>query len=258
MFSLVIADDELHQRQGLANYIHWESLGYEVKGCFADGAEVMRYLEDNHVDVIFTDINMSPVSGMEIAEYAYKHCPDTSVVFISGYKEFEFAQKALEYNVHGYIIKPAQIEDICRVFKELAITLTRARQSHEEAPPKEDAVSQGTADSVPDLVIQKARRYIDENYAKDISLDEVADSVHLNPIYFSRFFKQKTGENFINYVVSVRMNRAMALLKGGEHKVYEISEMVGYKSVKYFSRVFKQTTGYSPADYAQLSNVFVE
>ncbi len=100
-------------------------------------------------------------------------------------------------------------------------------------------------------LINKAKKYIDDNYHKDISLSDVADQVFLNPVYFSRLFKQHTGENFTDYLTKVRIKKAIDLLKQNRYKTYEISEKVGYKNSRYFSRVFKQYTGFTTKEYVR-------
>ncbi len=107
-------------------------------------------------------------------------------------------------------------------------------------------------DESAERVIEKAMSYIDENYQYDISLEDVSNHVFLNSVYFCRYFKQKTGETFTDYLTKVRMNEAIRLIKAGQYKTYEISEKVGYKSSKYFSRVFKQYTGLSPTEYGKI------
>lgn len=98
-------------------------------------------------------------------------------------------------------------------------------------------------------LIDNAKKYIMSNYQRDLTLDEVADKVYLNPVYFSRVFKQVTGENFIDFLTDIRMKKAMELIREGKHKIQDISKMVGYSNSKYFSRVFKQYTGCTPREY---------
>lgn len=98
-------------------------------------------------------------------------------------------------------------------------------------------------------VIAEAMKYIREHYETDISLDLVADRFYLNSAYLSRLFKQYAGNTFTDYLIQVRMNAAIEYIETGNYKIYEISKMVGYNSEKYFYRVFKQYTGYSPAEY---------
>lgn len=98
-------------------------------------------------------------------------------------------------------------------------------------------------------IVDKAIAYIDQNYGKDISLEIVADSIFIHPIYLSRVFKEKTGSRFSEYLTRVRLNKAKELLEDHHLKTYQISEMIGYESPKYFSRVFKENIGCSPRDY---------
>ncbi|MGL1890338.1 MAG: response regulator [Spirochaetaceae bacterium] len=99
------------------------------------------------------------------------------------------------------------------------------------------------------LFIRKALEYITERFDQDLSLDEVASHVYLSPAYFCRLFKQETGENFINYIIKIRIKNAIKIMKSSNHKISEIGIMVGYKNSKYFSRVFKNHTGYTPSHY---------
>ena len=102
-----------------------------------------------------------------------------------------------------------------------------------------------------DRIIKSSFDYIESNYYKDISLDDVAGYVFLNSVYFSRYFKQHTGENFTDYLVKVRMEKAIALLKQNKYKIYEVGEKVGYKNSKYFQKLFKEYTGYTPKTYCR-------
>lgn len=98
-------------------------------------------------------------------------------------------------------------------------------------------------------LISKAKEYIKENYGKDISLEDVADHIFLSHAYLSRLFKEQTGENFIDYMVKVRIEKAIELLKDPRYKAYEVSSMVGYKSIRYFTKIFKSYTSYTPSQF---------
>ena len=97
--------------------------------------------------------------------------------------------------------------------------------------------------------IRKAKQYIAQHACEDINLEDVANVIYLNPVYFSKLFKDQTGENFSDYLIAQRIKKAMELLKNETYKVYEISGLVGYKSVQYFYRIFKQYTGLTPVEY---------
>lgn len=99
--------------------------------------------------------------------------------------------------------------------------------------------------------IERAKAYIQENYAHSISLEEVADLCELSSNYLSNLFKETTGETFIDYVTNVRLKEASQLLEETDLSLKEISFMVGYKDPNYFSRVFKKYFQLSPKQYQQ-------
>ena len=97
--------------------------------------------------------------------------------------------------------------------------------------------------------IEKAKEYIDKNYMKNISLSTTSRSVNLSKNYFSRLFSEKTGKSFIEYLTEIRINKAKELILTTNLRMYEISEIVGYPNIEHFSRIFKISTGYSPAKF---------
>lgn len=102
-------------------------------------------------------------------------------------------------------------------------------------------------------MMDAAARYIEQNYQRELSLEEVADYVHLNPYYFSKVFKQQTEETFIDYVTRIRIEHAKRLMSSREISLKEICYMIGYNDPNYFSRVFKKVTGITPSEYRSTS-----
>jgi two-component system response regulator YesN len=102
--------------------------------------------------------------------------------------------------------------------------------------------------------VGRAKEYILENYGKDISLDDVSRVVDISPYYFSKVFKEETGENFIEFLTGIRIERAKELLRnphGISMSMKEISAEVGYPDPNYFSRIFKKTVGVTPTEYRE-------
>ncbi|MED4957916.1 MULTISPECIES: response regulator transcription factor [Paenibacillus] len=98
-------------------------------------------------------------------------------------------------------------------------------------------------------VLARAKLYIEERFTDDLSLEEVADYVHLNAHYFSKIFKQEYGETFIDFVTRLRIDKAISLIKAGNLTLKEVSFEVGYKDPNYFSRVFKKIMGVPPTEF---------
>ncbi len=98
-------------------------------------------------------------------------------------------------------------------------------------------------------VLDSAITFIQEKFHEELSLEDVAEHVHLNPYYFSKVFKQQTGETFIDYVTRLRIERAKECIRDGQFSLKEVCYLVGYKDPNYFSRVFKKVTGVTPTEY---------
>lgn len=100
-----------------------------------------------------------------------------------------------------------------------------------------------------DELIRNVKEYIVGHITEDISLESISEKFYLSQYYFSRIFKRKTGSNLIDYIVGQKIEKAKQLLENPKIKVYEISQMVGYQSNRYFTKVFKAHTGYTPTEY---------
>ena len=98
-------------------------------------------------------------------------------------------------------------------------------------------------------IVTNAKVFINSNFNKDLTLEDVSKEVNLSPHYFSKFFKEETGENFIDYLTSLRIQKAKDFLESGQYSIKEVSYKVGYNDPNYFSRIFKKITGYTPTDY---------
>lgn len=104
------------------------------------------------------------------------------------------------------------------------------------------------------LSIISATNYIKSHYNKDISRDDVADAVNLNPSYFSKFFKEQMGESFVSYLRRIRLEEAKTILEKSQSSIKTISERLGYSDSKYFSKLFYNYTGYTPYEYRKAKN----
>lgn len=97
----------------------------------------------------------------------------------------------------------------------------------------------------------RAREFIKANYAKAITLEDVAREINVSPQYLSKLFKEETGENFIDYLTGLRIRIARTLLEGDERSVKEICYSIGYSDPNYFSRIFKKIAGVTPTEYKE-------
>ncbi len=92
-------------------------------------------------------------------------------------------------------------------------------------------------------------KYVAEHYHEDVSLYDLSKELDLSVIYISQLFKKEMGITFSAYLTKTRVEKAIQLLETGHYKVYEVSKMVGYQTVQYFSNIFKKETGKKPGDF---------
>lgn len=242
MYKLIIVDDEPEIRKGISQYFPWEDLGFTVVSLFEDGKHAYEYICQHPIDVVLCDINMPVISGLDLARLIHDNYPKIQIVFLSGYSKFSYAQQALEYNVKSYILKSAKYNELIRVFTRIHTELDAAQYGN-NLPEKSEPDS-----SFDNKVIETIKKYIKEHYA-DVTLEDLTNQVHMNPQYISRFFKKVTGQNFSDYLIEVRMQKAAQLLQDIQYKTYEVSDLVGYSNSVNFTRTFKRYYGMSPREY---------
>ncbi|RNB89828.1 response regulator [Brevibacillus fluminis] len=251
MYKLLIADDEDEIRNGLSHYFPWNEVGFEVFGQAANGRDALQFMAQHPVDVLLCDIRMPIMTGIEVARELSQQKSPTTIIFLSGFKEFDYAQQALIYGVKNYILKPTKYSELLNVFTTVKEQLDERQATSMRFPPSPPAAGAGLDEDsalLSDKIIARIKRYVAEHY-KDASLEGASQLVHMNPHYISKYFKEKTGENFSDFLLKVKMNKAAELLQEMNYKFYEISELVGYSNAKNFTRAFRKFYGKSPREY---------
>jgi two-component system response regulator YesN len=107
----------------------------------------------------------------------------------------------------------------------------------------------GKARSRDDMIVAEVKNYVAENYRKPISLNEVAAHLSISSGYLSSLFKRRAGISFVEHVTEVKIDEAKKLLLTGQYRIGEVSGMVGYEDMGYFSKIFHKITGLTPKEY---------
>lgn len=246
MYRLLIADDEEEIRNGLADYFPWAEVGFQVTARAENGKQALDLIARGGIDAVLTDIRMPLMTGIDLARAIFERHFNVPVVFLSAYKDFAYAQKAVQYGVRRYVLKPTDYSELTAVFSRLkkeldAVVLSGIPRGAELPRP---------GDTRSDSIIESIKEYVRREYA-NATLSGAARLAHLNPQYVSRLFKKATGEHFKEYLLKVKMEKATKLLSDVGYCTYEISEIVGYRNPKNFARSFKRLFGVSPRDYRQ-------
>ena len=251
----VIIDDEYIVLKGLRHTIQWEKYDIEIVGEATDGNDGLRIIKETMPDIVLTDIRMPGIDGITLLENAKKFIPDAYFVIFSGFRDFEYAKKAVSLGVVEYIEKPVTVSKMEEALKKIyeqhisRAEYMRIKKRVEEIGLviQEDAGRESVSDAA-GRMITIAKKYLEKNFNEDISLEKLAKIARMNPTYFSMRFKKEVGLNYIKYLNTLRLEKAKALLHQG-YKVNEVARDVGYTSTRYFSHIFKSTYGFTPEQY---------
>ncbi|KWX70543.1 response regulator transcription factor [Paenibacillus jilunlii] len=128
MFKVLLVDDEVFVRKGLLELIPWESLKLSIAGEADNGAEALDMITQLEPDLVITDIRMPILDGLDLIRSVKEHAGlDLTFIIISGFNDFKYAQQALRYGVHDYILKPIDEEEMTATLRKLSYTMGRKR-----------------------------------------------------------------------------------------------------------------------------------
>lgn len=237
MIELYLADDERWVLMGLRKLIQKSGLPYRVVGEADNGLSAIKELRMLRPQVLFTDIRMPGLTGLELNHTITKEKLNIQTVLISGYADFEYARTALRSGVFDYILKPIKEEERFDI-------LSRLTENFQTEPKKlsEEII-------IGDHGISEIVQEIQNNYTKDISLQQLAEKYGISSGYLSALLKKELGVSFSKYITSKRMQFARELLKDSRLSIDSIAQQTGYHDYFYFTKVFKETHGISPSKY---------
>lgn len=134
MYQVMLAEDEAEVLGGMMRTIRWEEHGFcKPVGC-SDGAQAICELEQGFVpNVLITDVCMPFVDGLELTDYVTKRMPDTIVVILTGYNEFQYAQKAIRFQVFDYVLKPVTPANLYELLDRLKVELDERLRGRDES-----------------------------------------------------------------------------------------------------------------------------
>jgi two-component system, response regulator YesN len=127
MYKLLIVEDEPSFREGILTMIDWESEGIHVIGAASNGRKALEMMDSELPDILLTDIQMPQMSGLELIEETQKREIDLIPVLLTGYSEFDYAQRALKLGVFDYILKPCNPKQVREVILRVKDELIRKR-----------------------------------------------------------------------------------------------------------------------------------
>lgn len=339
MCRILLVENECLEREALKKIIYDNIKGVSIVGETENGRVAVKMCEELKPDIIFMDIKISGISGLDASKIIRNKNRDVIIVFLTAYLEDEIIQNCIRAGGNEYILKPFRPEKIinfvnkyidkvknnkdflttmkkelvsfiieedyrsskkilnelidnlqvihsegieefklsCKevvgniigAFDTLNLKINTRKLDHikffKQVPPLVDyyLIKRWVfevLDVVFEIIIDKkktsddnklkvALNYIEKNYLKKITLNEVAEYINFSPFYLSKQFKKELGINFVDYVTKLKMEKAKELLANTNMPIINIAIELSYNEQNYFSRVFKKHFKITPSEY---------
>lgn len=249
MCRLLIVDDEKIEREGVRFFLDKLHLDFQVHD-EPNGNRALEYIESvNGIDILLTDVEMPFMDGIELSHKARGWNSQLKTVIFSAYSEFEYARRAIDANVCGYLLKPLKLREFEGVMtKTRQLWENESKNAGAKRAPLPVTVS---GDGPHRKLIRTVLSIIKDEYQRDIGLEYIAQKVYLTPSYLSMLFKKEMNIGLVRYINEYRLEQARGLLQSTNMRVVDISGSVGYESLAYFYSIFKKKYGKTPAEYRE-------
>ena len=239
MLKVVVIEDEELVRRGIVMAVDWASVDCEVVGEASNGEAGLEEIRRLRPDIVVTDIRMPRMDGLEMLRRLREEGCGVSVILLTAYSDFSYAQAALKLGAVDYLLKPFHDGEL-----EAAVQRIAERGRVRTKPGDFAEISSKNR------YVTGAVDYINANYGDpELGVSAVARSVDISEGHLSHLLKKETGYTLTGYITACRMHMAMHLLRDRRCRVSEAAERVGYRDIAYFSSTFKKFTGSSPTEF---------
>lgn len=232
---LLIVDDDKMTCRGIQLRI--ENMGLwqiqEIHMAFS-GEEALAFAQTHPIDILLTDIQMVNMNGLELIARVKALHPHAVSLILTAHASFPYAQQAIGLGVIGFLLKPCGKE-------EMRAMLQKAIGQLVDAGAQTEPVSAKTP-------IAWAQEYVQAHLKEKIDMVLVANQLDLSYSYFSKLFKQETGQSFSNYIIEEKMKEAGRQVLAGR-RTGQIARDLGYQSPQNFNRTFVRYYQCTPGEY---------
>ena len=242
MYRVVLVDDERIILEGLSRVVPWGKLGCEVCGTAGNGQEGLELVRAVRPDILMTDIRMPNMDGLRMVAALRSEFPQLQITVLTAFRDFEYAQTALNLGVCRYLLKPSRMDELDEAIRTMVARL--------DALPRDAAEDEeAAAGPAGNFIVQQTLDYMRAHCAEHLSLADVADHVYVSQWHLSKLINRHVGQSFLDLLGRMRIDRAKVLLAETSLRIHAIADEVGYGDVAHFSKSFKRFVGVTPGEY---------
>jgi YesN/AraC family two-component response regulator len=240
---ILIIDDSNAVREAL-----WRILNDHFKVFLASSAWEGLKMLSRDIDLVFLDLILPDLNGLEVLRQIKTEHPSIPVVIITGYSTEQTCINAFRIGARDYIKKPFNDDEILQK-AELLTNIFVAQKRRPISLSENNVKDDYSHKDIPSHIlrgIMEVKDYIDKNLTNPLDLSDASRMAGINRTYFAKYFKLATCCTFKDYIDTIRLERARDLLENKDIKIADIAESVGY-TPKHFSEVFKKAYGIPPS-----------
>ncbi len=228
MKRVLLADDESAPSEIIRYFIQKNKLPLEIVGVTSDGEETVKAIHKLKPDIVFLDIEMPGMNGLQVMEkIGREYSGNVNFIIITAFDTFSYVQKALRMGAKDFLLKPVMYEQFCEAMERVV------GYKYSDNPS-----------------FNQLLEYIDMHYAEDIRLSDCANAISMSESNVARFFKKYLHTNFKSYYNEIRMEKAKEWLEQG-YSIKEAADLAGYNNLNYFYRIFKKQYNMTPKEYVE-------
>ena len=236
MYKVYLVDDDSIILEELTTRVPWLENGFEVVGSATDPEIAIDEVKDKNPDVVFCDLKMPEMDGNEMIRKIRENGSPCEFVMVSAYDDYEDVRGFFKQSGYDYILKPIKDDEIRILLEKLYIKINAIRPDEDEASFTENPA------------FNRLIEYVDDNFTKKLSLEQISDQFGFSKNYVCQLFKKHFNTTFSLYLTGKRMELAKQHLSDKTLSVSEVAYLCGYGDYHSFYRVYKNYYGCSPKE----------
>lgn len=257
---LLLVNDIVVEADTMKAKIPWETYGIEEVSTAYSAEEAKEIIKKETIDILLCDIEMPGENGLSLIHWVQAQHFDIDCILLTCHADFAYAREGLALGCQDYLLLPAKYEDIGASVLKVVRRRTKRHeeerlqvygknwlQSQSDTITPSDTTVHKTSAEIADACIDYILNHMDD---ENLSVNDIAAHLYLNPIHLNRLFKKEKGMNLSQWMIRERMNLAATLLRTTTHSAIDIAAKAGYANYPYFSTVFKKHFGCTPSQYA--------
>jgi two-component system response regulator YesN len=239
MHTVFFVDDELLVLELFMKKPAFLECGFVNIGFSINPAEAVKTIVEAQPDVVFTDLKMPGLSGVELMAELKHNGYTGEFVVVSAYREFEEARRFFTMDGFDYLTKPVSEPDLLDLLEKLSSKLSDKKKETESLK------------ETPSPELNKITAYLHKHLAEKHTLESISREFDMKPNYICKLFSRHLGTTFTTFLTNIRMEEAATLLIITQKTVKDISHLCGYKDYFYFCRVFREMYSCTPSVYRE-------